>query len=454
MKENYGVDGSLTGFDDTPYHEDGAPATYHDVDVFGREEGHQIVYKTLSWKLVAVLMIAEIVSNGMLSLPSSLAVVGIVPGLILIIFLGIFATYTSYLLVQFKLRHPEVHSMGDAGFILFGPFGRELLAFGTIVFAVCATGGQLLAGQIALGALSNNKLCLMLYTGLFAIPTLICSFPRTLDRLSWISIPSVISILVAGIIGMIGAGRHPSADRHQLSAAHSSPFFDAFFSITNPVFAYAGHFLFFILVSEMKRPQDAMKAAYVLQGFATTFYVIFAVVMYVYLGPNVASPAFSSLEGIWMKAAYGIAIPNFLIAGSLYAHTASKLLFIRFFRTSRHLYSHTFLGWSTWTALILLLNALAFVLAVGVPIFSYLIGIAASLFAAWYTYGIAGAFWLHDAYYDGEGFRTWRKKWGKAIIAVLTFMAGGFICVAGTYVTVRGIVEAYRNGQVGSPFAC
>lgn len=61
----------------------------------------------MSWQLVAVLMIAEIVSNGMLSLPSSLAVVGIVPGVVLIVFLGAFATFTSYLLVQFKLRHPE-----------------------------------------------------------------------------------------------------------------------------------------------------------------------------------------------------------------------------------------------------------------------------------------------------------------------------------------------------------
>lgn len=67
----------------------------------------QIQYKTLSWPLVAVLMIAEIVSNGMLSLPSSLAVVGLVPGLVLIIFLGMFALFTSWLLIQFKLRHPE-----------------------------------------------------------------------------------------------------------------------------------------------------------------------------------------------------------------------------------------------------------------------------------------------------------------------------------------------------------
>jgi amino acid permease len=53
-------------------------------------------------------MIAEIVSNGMLSLPAALAVVGIVPGVILIAFLGIFALYTSLVLVDFKLRHPEV----------------------------------------------------------------------------------------------------------------------------------------------------------------------------------------------------------------------------------------------------------------------------------------------------------------------------------------------------------
>jgi amino acid permease len=349
---------------------------------------YQIKYKTLSWQLVAVLMIAEIVSNGMLSLPSSLAVVGLAPGVIIIIFLGVFATYTSWLLVKFKLRHPEVHTMGDAGMILFGPIGRDLLAFGTIVFAIFATGSQIIAGQLALATLSDKKLCLTLYSGIFAIPTALLSFPRTLDQLSWISIPAVFSILVAGIVGMIGAGIHPTPGR-TIEAAKSSDFFTAFFSITNPVFAYAGHFMFFVMISEMRKPRDAMKAAYTLQGFATTFYVVFAIVCYVFLGDAVMSPAFSSLETTWAKAAYGIAIPNFLIAGSLYTHTASKLLFVRMFRDSRHLHSHTLLGWGIWTVLIVLTNGAAFVLAVGVPIFGFLIGLAASLFAAWYTYGIA-----------------------------------------------------------------
>ncbi|KAI7185699.1 transmembrane amino acid transporter [Hortaea werneckii] len=434
MSEKYSASRQSPGDSGESHTEDvpGArPAGYDNADVFGHEEGHDIKYKTLSWPLVAILMIAEIVSNGMLSLPSSLAVVGIVPGLIIIVFLGVFATYTSWLLVKFKMNHPEVHNMGDAGYILFGAVGREVLAFGTIVFAVFATGGQLLAGQIALASLSDGKLCLMLYTGIFAIPTLICSFPRTLDGLSWLSVPSVLSILTAGIVGMVGAGLYPVQDR-TVSIAEGSSFYTAFISITNPVFSFAGHFMFFVMVSEMKKPQHAMRAAYTLQGFATTFYVVFAAVVYVYIGNSVASPAFSSLETKWQKAAFGIAIPNFLIAGSF----------------------HTVLGWGTWALLILIMNGLGFVLAVGVPIFNYLIGIAASLFAAWFTYGIAGMFWLHDSYHYEDGLRTWARKWFQSTLAILTILIGGFICVAGMYVTVRSIVEAYNNGEVASPFAC
>lgn len=131
-----------------------------------------------------------------------------------------------------------------------------------------------------------------------------------------------------------------------------------------------------------------MRAAYTLQTFATVFYAIFAGVTYGYIGSHVASPSFSSLPPYWQKVSYGIALPNILLAGSLYAHTASKVVFVRIFRHSKHLHSHTLLGWGVWLALILLANGLAFLLAVGVPIFNYLIGISASLFAAWFTYGM------------------------------------------------------------------
>ena len=40
------------------------------------------------------------------------------------------------------------------------------------------------------------------------------------------------------------------------------------------------------------------------------------------------------------------------------------------------------------------------------------------------------------------------------MIAVLTILTGAFICVAGLYVTIRGIKEAYDTGEVTEPFGC
>ena len=100
------------------------------------------------------------------------------------------------------------------------------------------------------------------------------------------------------------------------------------------------------------------------------------------------------------------------------------------------------------------MNGAAFVLAVGVPIFNYLIGIAASLFASWYTYGVAGLFWMYDAYHYRGGLNVFKRQWPMTALCALTVTAGAFICVAGMYVTIVSIIDAYRSGAVMAPFSC
>jgi hypothetical protein len=99
--------------------------------------------------------------------------------------------------------------MGDAGMILFGPIGREILGAGTIIFAVFATGSQILAGQLALSVLSNERLCTVAFAGIFAVAITLASFPRTLNSLGFLSIAGGISIVVAGIVALAGAGTVP-----------------------------------------------------------------------------------------------------------------------------------------------------------------------------------------------------------------------------------------------------
>jgi hypothetical protein len=120
----------------------------------------------------------------------------------------------------------------------------------------------------------------------------------------------------------------------------------------------------------MKVPRDSKKSAWALQIFSTTWYVVFAVVSYCYLGATVQSPSFLSLPDTWAKVSWGLALPNLLVAGALYNHFAAKIVFVRMFRESRHLTENTMMGWGVWILLLAIANGCGFVLATGVPVSS------------------------------------------------------------------------------------
>lgn len=238
----------------------------------------------------------------------------------------------------------------------------------TFAFSITAVGGCALLGQFALATLSDFKLCNMIYTAISSVVVLVASLPRALNwGLGWMSVVACASVIISCIVGMAGAAAEPTPDR-VISATRTQSFFTAFLTITNPVIAYAGHFMFFPLMSEMRKPQDAKKSALVLQVFATSFYAIFGLVCYIYLGNDVQSPSFLSLSTKWAKIAWGIFLPNMLIAGALYNHTAAKIIFVRIFRNSDHLHSHTWLSWTVWVSLVVSFNGIGFVLALGVPV--------------------------------------------------------------------------------------
>lgn len=99
--------------------------------------------------------------------------------------------------------------MGDAAFILFGPIGREVMGAGTVLFAVLSAGSQILAGQFTLSVISGERLCGVAFAGIFTIVVALASFRRTLDGLGYLSIVGGTSIVLAGAVGLAGAGVDP-----------------------------------------------------------------------------------------------------------------------------------------------------------------------------------------------------------------------------------------------------
>lgn len=95
---------------------------------------------------------------------------------------------------------------------------------------------------------------------------------------------------------------------------------------------------FFGLIAEMERPQDFPKALCMLQIFEIVLYVVAAIVIYYYVGNDVASPALGSAGPIMKKVAYGIAIPTVCfdcLFGFLYSSRANIVVDYRCGRCQR-----------------------------------------------------------------------------------------------------------------------
>jgi amino acid permease len=108
-------------------------------------------------------MIAETMSLGILSLPPVLAAIGLVPGIILIAGLGILATYTGYVIGQFKLKYPYVHNVADAGEVMAGPIGREVFGGAQMLFLVFVMGSHVLTFSIMMNTLTNHGTCTVFF---------------------------------------------------------------------------------------------------------------------------------------------------------------------------------------------------------------------------------------------------------------------------------------------------
>ena len=152
-----------------------------------------IQFKSLKWWQCGMVMIAETVSLGILSLPSVLSTVGLIPGFILILGMGILASYSGYTIGQFKQKYPNVNSMGDAFEILCTPlgcpkFGKEFGGAAQTLFLVFSMGSHILTWIICFNAITDYVVCDIVWGVIALLVFWLIDLPRTLKNMSHWSI--------------------------------------------------------------------------------------------------------------------------------------------------------------------------------------------------------------------------------------------------------------------------
>lgn len=79
-------------------------------------------------------------------------------------------------------------TMADAGEVIAGRFGRELLGIGQILFLVFVMASHLLTFTVAMNAITGHGTCSIVFGVVGLIISFVCSLPRTLVKMSWLSL--------------------------------------------------------------------------------------------------------------------------------------------------------------------------------------------------------------------------------------------------------------------------
>ncbi|GLI78115.1 hypothetical protein PoHVEF18_006415 [Penicillium ochrochloron] len=416
------------------------------ADAFGNEEYAEIKYKTLKWWQCGLLMICESVSLGVLSLPSAVATLGLVPGVILIVGLGLLATYTGYNIGLMRERYPHIQNLADAGEILLGRFGRELFGAGQFLFCIFVMGSHILTFRVMMNTITEHGTCSIVFSLVGMIISLVLSIPRTMRGMTWISFASFLSIFSAVMITMISVGveEHPG---RIIEATVETNLYTAFQAVSNIVFAYCAHVAFFGLIAEMETPKDFKKSLFMLQGFEIVLYLTAAVVIYYYVGTDVESPALISAGPLMKKVAFGIAIPTIVGAGVVNGHIGLKYIYFRLTAKSDLMHQRNWKSVGLWLGLGVSCWIVAWIIAEAIPVFSDLNSLISALFASWFSYGLSGVYWLHLN--AGQWFASPRKI-ALTILNVAIALFGLALCVLGLYASGTAI----HDDTSSASFSC
>ncbi|KAF5679909.1 neutral amino acid permease [Fusarium heterosporum] len=441
----------------------GTAAVAHDA-VFGNitEDGPN--YRSVGWLGTSALMMKTQIGLGILSIPSAFHTLGIIPGIICLITIAVITTWSDYVVGTFKLNHREVYGIDDAGGILFGRIGREVLGIGFALFTIFTSASGILGISISFNALSTHGTCTATFVAIAALIVFLCSSIRTLGRMSWLAWVGVISLMAAVYLVTIAVGiqdRPSAAPKIELDHDWKSDyklynrpgFADAMTAISTIIFAYAGTPLFFPIAAEMRDPRHYTKAMMLCQSVATFTYIVVGIVIYYYCGSYVASPALGSAGKTIKQVAYGLTLPGLIAGATINAHVTGKYAFVRILRGSRHLTANTFVHWAAWLGLTFTTSLVAYIIASAIPVFGSLVSLVGALLGTLQTFQPYGCFWLYDNWAMGIHERS--LNWILMVTwSIFVIVSGTFLMIAGTYGSVLGIIDSNKTSGGSSAWSC
>lgn len=407
-------------------------------------------------------MIAYSVALGVLSIPLTVATIGIVPFILLCVLFGVLTMYVGIEYWRITIMYPGVHNLEQAGDLLYGKPGAVIFSSVQLIFSIFLQGNHVLLGVYAFHYLGWHS-CAVALAVVFAIISFVSTLPRSYKLFSIQASISFTSILTVVIVTMISSAvsgpqnKSPDDPPKRILAFGSTPqvphdFLAGVSAVSNVFVSFGAHPSYMPIISEMRDRRQFPKSVGLVVIISFVVYVITGCVVNKYLGQYTKSPSLGSLTPTMVKVAYGLAIPTILVAGVASGHVSGKALFVSFFRSKkrRRFANNRAVTIIAWVVINIFTWTCAFILAELIPFFSSFLNLEASLM---WSLLLAAAplfyIWRHQHDYRS----SWQNFLGM-LFAFTVFGIAGFLCIAGVIAAAKSIHDQYQNGSVGTPFSC
>lgn len=406
-----------------------------------------------------VLMTKANLGLGVLAIPTVFNLLGIVPGILVIVGCEMLLFWCARFVGPFKIRHADVYGVADAAFVFAGPWGRWTMYVIFTVFMIFCTASAIVGVSTALNAMSSHGACTAVFTAVAAIAGFLLSSIRTLSKVSWIGWAGITSIIASVIILTIGVGvqdrpsEAPQAplpwDKGFQVIGHPT-FVEAMSAINIILFSSSATPMYFGVVSEMRDPRKYTRSMGASLTFLTAVYLIIGSVVYHYCGQYVASPALGSAGIVLKKVCYGIAFPGLLASLTIFNHISAKNIFVRVLHGSKHLSSNSVTHWAVWLGCTAGSVLLAYIIASAIPIFGSLIGFIGALMCPAVAIIPECLMWFYDNWwFTTKGLTTGKIVTG--VINIVVILIGCFFTVGGTYAAVLDLIATSVDS---GPWTC
>uniref|UniRef100_A0A7S4VNH9 Amino acid transporter transmembrane domain-containing protein n=1 Tax=Alexandrium monilatum TaxID=311494 RepID=A0A7S4VNH9_9DINO len=394
----------------------------------------------MSWQNAAWVINASVIGMGVLTIPSTFALLGWLVGLVSLVACLLANIIVAQVMMEVQELHPRAITLADAAQIASGGSRTVKVVFRSVLYAeklACTCAYVTLMADTLGSVFYSVHWCEATWSVIIVVLFLPLMQLKNLQETFFLNIVNFVTILAVVILTCILVSTTPRTEPAITSWLPASDFRTAFGALSMLVFAYSGNWMYFELMAEMTEPKKFLKAFSIAGPTQVGLYALIGCVCYGVMGRSVPASVVEVLRfGPFMRAI------AFLLTVHIICGTGTNIIvLIRFFHSRvspQDVNEDTTRANVVRTVIYFCILSGTFLVSLTIGEFREVITLIGAMFEA--PISFICPFVIYEGVMRG---RPPRRTWSSRLVWVAAFL----IAIFGVFVMIFGVIDAVAHLQ-------